>query len=219
MKTKERILKTAIDVFNKYGYNSISFQELANYLKISRGNLTYHFKDKGALLKSISNQMWIEFDKEKQKTTILPSFENIYNEIKIFHKLQRKYSFIFLNTHLSSHPVIKSKFKDMMLSSVEQNKATILFSIQIGNFKPEAIHGTYNNLAFSVWMVSNYWFFQQRTFGEDNTEDAGIMVWSLLLPYFTEKGLNAFKKYFGIKYYKNIGLPFESNFKIMNSKI
>ena len=40
MKTKERILKTAIDVFNKYGYNSISFQELANYLKISRGNLT-----------------------------------------------------------------------------------------------------------------------------------------------------------------------------------
>ena len=92
MKTKERILKTAIDIFNKYGYNSISFQELANYLKISRGNLTYHFKDKGALLKTISNQMWIEFDKEKQKTTILPSFENIYNEIKIFHKLQRKYS-------------------------------------------------------------------------------------------------------------------------------
>ena len=219
MKTKERIFITSIKIFNKYGYNSISFQELANYLKISRGNLTYHFKDKEFLLKYISNQMWIEFENEKQKTTILPSFENIYNEIKIFNKLQKKYSFIFLNTHLSSHPIIKSKFRNMMLSSVEQNKATILFSIQIGNFKPEAIPGTYNNLAFSVWMVSNYWFFQQRTFGEKESEDAGRMIWSLLLPFFTIKGLKAFKKYFGDKYYKSIGMSFESNFEIMNSKI
>ena len=71
-------------------YNSVKDKIKLDYKSkmVYQSCLTYHFKDKGALLKSISNQMWIEFDKEKQKTTILPSFENIYNEIKIFHKLR-----------------------------------------------------------------------------------------------------------------------------------
>ena len=65
MKTKEKIISTAIDQFNKLGYDSLNLFELANILNISRGNLTYHFKDKESLLKEIVSQMWQKIETER----------------------------------------------------------------------------------------------------------------------------------------------------------
>ena len=41
----------ATKTFNKSGFNAVNLFELSNQLGISRGNLTYHFKDKESLLK------------------------------------------------------------------------------------------------------------------------------------------------------------------------
>ncbi len=49
MNTKGKIIELSIKLFNQFGFNSISLQEIANNLNISRGNLTYHFKDKDFL--------------------------------------------------------------------------------------------------------------------------------------------------------------------------
>jgi len=219
MNTKGKIIELSIKLFNQFGFNSISLQEIANNLNISRGNLTYHFKDKDFLLKKIIIQMWLEFEKEKQTSRVFPSFENLHNEIKIFYVLQNKYSFIFLDSQMSSHPIIKSKLIEMMQTSVEQNKATILFSIQLGNMKPEVIKGSYNNLAFSVWMISSFWLFQQRILGDESIKDAEKMIWSLLLPFFTEKGIKSFKNFFGNKYFSNIGESFNYKIEQFTSKL
>ena len=67
-------------MFNEHGYNSINLFELSNKLGISRGNLTYHFSDKGSLLRAISDEMWSKIEDERSKTIQLPSFENLHNE-------------------------------------------------------------------------------------------------------------------------------------------
>ena len=56
--TKQKIIDLAVDLFNKEGFAAISLQELADELGMSRGNLTYHFKDKKALLQGITEQLW-----------------------------------------------------------------------------------------------------------------------------------------------------------------
>ena len=50
MKTRERILLTALTLFNKHGENAITSVDIALELDISPGNLYYHFKGKESMV-------------------------------------------------------------------------------------------------------------------------------------------------------------------------
>jgi AcrR family transcriptional regulator len=53
MKTAQRILITALDIFNQQGENNVSSVEIAMELDISPGNLYYHFKGKEVIVASL----------------------------------------------------------------------------------------------------------------------------------------------------------------------
>ena len=82
--TRQKIMNKAVMLFNKNGYASVTLFEIAGELKMTRGNLTYHFKDKDILLKAISDEFWAKIEVEKQKRRMLPSVENMNNEVQLF---------------------------------------------------------------------------------------------------------------------------------------
>jgi len=207
--TKNKIIEFAIPLFNKVGFGTIKLQEIAEGLGMSRGNVTYHFKDKDALLAMIAQQMWAKIEQERIKSRTFPSFENIHNEIQLYYKIQKEYAFIFLDPHVLRHPLIREQFRQMTAQTIADNKAGIAFSIKLGNMKPEQVPGTYHNLAFITWMLSFFWL-AQRVIRDDQTEK-GVekLVWTMLIPHFTEKGLQAFKTFFGEAYYNDLGDSFE----------
>ena len=56
MKTRDRIVEAARDLFNLQGYGAITTATLAAHLGIAEGNLWYHFKTRRALLDAIAEQ-------------------------------------------------------------------------------------------------------------------------------------------------------------------
>ena len=50
---KEKILITAKELFQTYGYNDVTMRNIADALHISVGNLTYHYKRKEDLIEAV----------------------------------------------------------------------------------------------------------------------------------------------------------------------
>lgn len=212
--TKQKIINKAIELFNTKGFASVTLFEIAGALAMTRGNLTYHFKDKDFLLKAISEEFWAKVEKAKSKKTSLPSFESMHNEIQMFYSVQKTYAFIFLDYHVLSHPIIREQFRARAAADIKRMETTIAFAIAAGNMHSEPYEGIYHNLAFNTWMVSFFWLNQQMVRGieANGSSEAGERkIWSLLLPHLTEKGLKAFRAYFGESYIKELGKAFQTD--------
>ncbi len=53
MKTKERIINAACELFNEHGERTITTNHIASYLGISPGNLYYYFRNKEQIIRAI----------------------------------------------------------------------------------------------------------------------------------------------------------------------
>ena len=208
---KQKIIDCAIKLFTKHGFGAVTLFEIAGELNISRGNLTYHFKNKDLLLKAISEQMWEKITQERTKSRQFPSFENLHNEVKLYQKVQKQYAFIFNDNHVMNHPLLRKKFREMIEQTINDNKATIAFAIAAGNLKPEPFKGIYHNIALNTWMIAFFWLSQKTIRGEKKSEDAEAIIWSMLIPHFTEKGIKSFESFFGKDYLENLGESFDAN--------
>lgn len=210
MTTKEKIILHAVQLFNKEGYGAVNLHELATSMGMSRGNLTYHFPDKESLLLAISDLMWERLTADRAKLVNLPSFANLHHGAKLHFKYQLEYKFIFQDHNVLNHPEILPRFRNLTKEYMREFYAAIAFSMQLGNMKPEPVDGMYKNLSLSIWIVMFSWSFQ-RPLREEATENGEKVIWSMLIPHFTEKGIGAFKNFFGDEYYESLGAPFDAD--------
>lgn len=206
---KQRIIDEAIVSFNQKGFGNTSLQDIAKKLEISRGNLAYHFPTKEGLLNTIFDQMWAKIEAERINSRNLPSFQNLRQEIDLYGHYQRKYAFIFTDSHVMSMPGIRNALREMARLTIEDNKAAIAFAIKVGNMRQEPFPGIYHQVALTTWMLMFFWLPQQIIQGNTSGDDAEKTVWSMILPHFTSKGIAVFKKHFGEEFLNAIGPAFD----------
>ncbi|HGY0963944.1 TPA: TetR/AcrR family transcriptional regulator, partial [Vibrio cholerae] len=53
MKTKDRIVHAALELFNQQGERNITTNHIAAHIEISPGNLYYHFRNKQEIVRDI----------------------------------------------------------------------------------------------------------------------------------------------------------------------
>ena len=95
IKVKEKIITKAIALFNDQGISSVSMKQIADALKISAGNLQYHYKGKEELLSKIYERMHQEalhYILPENKYITLHHFEEMMLK---FDDLQLRYQFFF----------------------------------------------------------------------------------------------------------------------------
>ncbi len=53
MKTRDKIVYAALELFNEHGERSITTNHIAEHIEISPGNLYYHFRNKQEIVRDI----------------------------------------------------------------------------------------------------------------------------------------------------------------------
>lgn len=192
---RQQIINTAIKLFNEKGYSNVSIRDISNEINISPGNLTYYFKQKSDIIKSIYQQIYNEFS-DVLRFELL-NFQELDVKFENIYRLQQKYFFIFSNVVVLSqnHPELCQYNRVLSIDFEKSFNFLINYYVSEGLMKPEPIEGIYNNLnktfnaLFPLVIASN--IIHLREIFDDITVIKDIL-WSLLVPYFTEKGLNMY---------------------------
>lgn len=120
MKTAERILVTALDIFNQQGENNVSSVEIAMELDISPGNLYYHFKGKevivAALFDLYQEQLRIILDAPSNQSEASLSIEDFFYYLYLIIEKNHLFRFLYRNPSdlTDKYPSVAKGFGKLM---------------------------------------------------------------------------------------------------------
>jgi len=195
MTTKERILKAALKLFNKYGINRITVRHIAKELKMSHGNLCYHFPNTNTIIAALYENLVEQFN------IILDSLEpneNAFEALtqsmyKIFD-LVNKYKFLFLHfVEIGRRiPSIKRRhFELIEMRKIQIRQFTTIFQNE-GYYRKDLPDSQYEWLITQIFIYGDFWLSSSELLYQGNQKDKvnfylqGYMA--LFIPYLTEKG-------------------------------
>lgn len=116
MSTRDKILDTALALFNEQGTSGVSTNHIAAALEISPGNLYYHFRNKKDIIKALFERLFALWDETYQlpsdHTPELTDFEML---IVSNFKLIWDYRFAYreLAALLRNNPDIHTKYREL----------------------------------------------------------------------------------------------------------
>lgn len=94
---KEKILQAALLLFNENGMVNVSLRQIAQKLKISQGNLNYHFKLKEDIVEALYFKLVEEMDYQMESMELDNQLESLYkSSIKTMEKMY-EYKFIMID--------------------------------------------------------------------------------------------------------------------------
>ena len=201
MKTKDKIIYTAIKLFNKQGTNLVSTNHIAKEMGISPGNLYYHFRSKNDIIRSISDNFSNELGSvlKIQLDTITDFSSNLTSLFNRFFKIQQSYQFLFLEgVHLTKQD---SKLLDNytnLRSLIKKGYHELLSNlVKIKIMKRQSLN-IIDELLDTQWIIMWYWI--NHTILDRNTYDdfqikKGIKLsFSIIKPQLTSIGKVAFDR-------------------------
>lgn len=194
MTTRERIVETAIELFNASGTKAVTTNHIAAAMGISPGNLYYHFRNKEAIIRAIFARMhevgtreYLAINAERGPGTAATMMETFV----MIQRFNWRYRFFKreLTALVMADPLLGEQFVASHRANLALVDAALERSIAQGFLVPMA-EGVRRLLAEQVWMMTLFWLNYLEVGGEevnDATLKRGIDHLHLLLtPYLSE---------------------------------
>lgn len=194
IKTKDKILQTAIKQYNEVGVQGITSRHIAAEMGISHGNLDYHYKTKEDIILAIYEKM-----REEMSDYFIARNENT-SPIEHVHLLliqleEFQYSYRFMNLDVleitRAYPNITellqktSEYRKLQMDFLFQQFRSSEYMIQI---EPEIFEQTQH----IIRIIITFWLSQREVLATIQFTQKGAMVksiWAVINPYLTEKGV------------------------------
>jgi AcrR family transcriptional regulator len=194
--TKQKIIESAIRLFNLHGLANVRLQQIADETGISVGNLAYHFKNKEAIVSAVYETLFDEFAKILSEFLSSPKLSDFNLQLEHYHHFFSKYHFYLIDLFEieRSYPLIMERWQQFVSKMLIQIRKRLDYSVQRGLLEPEPFKGIYDTLTNNIWMTIVFWIPQQVLKGQPVSESLFKQsVWAHLGPYFTPKGLGEFE--------------------------
>lgn len=195
-KTQEKILKNAIQLFNKNGVSNVRLQDIAGKVGISAGNLSYHYKLKKDLIEGVLTYMTQSFQEMKSQNVDFLEKNNYTAVINNYLGFQFKHRFFYRDILeiYSFVPTAKNLFENQMQQVLNFTMNGMYLAVGKGLIIPEPHEGHYHFFAKNAWAILNSWLVEREILGEEKVsmEKVILAIWEYHYPYFTEKGKSLF---------------------------
>jgi AcrR family transcriptional regulator len=189
-RTVERILETALRLFNEWGEPNVTTTQLASELSISPGNLYYHFKNKEAIVELLFDRFALELADalivaERRSITL----EDMWLQLHLVFETIWRYRFVYrdLNDLLTRYRKIREHFRRVIN---EQTAAgTSIFRGLAAAGEMIASEEEMEALARNMVLIATYWLSFENARGAKFSDcDIGrgvYQVMSAIAPFLT----------------------------------
>jgi len=197
--TKDSILKTALKLFNEVGTPNVSQRAITDLLKISPGNLTYHFKKKEDIETELYFRLVSKIDSQlKLSGHSVSTVRLLVNQLDGLMNAFFEYRFIFLDfVHIMRNNKTIAEFHlQLFKKRRDQFNGIITRYVEAGIFRKEELANEYQYLYERLAILSDFWILEAEITrnGVKKThlkKYRNIILYSIY-PYLTERGQNEF---------------------------
>lgn len=199
-KTREKILQTALKLFNMNGLAQVTIRQIAIEMGISSGNLNYHFRKKEEIIEALYFEMVAVFDERVDSLDEnMFSLPYVYQEMKKSMERMVMYKFIWIDLYhlLRAFPRINEHF--MQVWHKRKAGSLLLYNklAQDGIMRPEKFEGEFEQLATRMINLSDGWLNATVLYGKKVTkkilQENLKLLFGLIFPYLTEEGEGVFQ--------------------------
>ena len=194
--TKQKILESAVRLFNWDDVANVRLQQIADETGISVGNLAYHFKNKEAIVTAVYEGLFDEFSQILSSYLISPKLADFDLQMEQYHHFFSKYKFYLIDLFEieRSHPHIMNRWREYVNKMMLQIRKRLDYNVHRGVLCPEPMPGLYDTVTNNIWMTLVFW--RPRQLLQDQPMDELLFkraVWAHITPYFTAQGWSEFK--------------------------
>jgi len=193
--TRERIMETALRLFNENGSGAISTNHIAEALGISPGNLYYHVRNKEEIIRAILERMIVRWERLYQlPVDRAPTLADVQRLVRENFVLVWDYRFFFreLSVLVQHDPVLKQRYQEIRRERLTRFEGLFGHFVSAGVARPPASPALVATLAKLCWLISDYWLPFLEIDGElvlpDGIEQGVALYMQVLSPYVSEAG-------------------------------
>lgn len=206
-RTRERIVETALKLFNEFGEPNVTTTVIADEMEISPGNLYYHFHSKDEIV----NALFAEYEKEIESLLTAPGnrpqgTEDIWLFLHLLFETIWKFRFFYrdINDLLTRNRLVETHFQRIL-----EHKESTAINVCQGLAASGALTATaaeIRALATNMSVVATFWLsfeHARRPRGEPDIGRGIYQVMSLAAPYLQGEARHLLEKLSGAYVQKN----------------
>lgn len=190
MSTKDRILDTALELFNAQGSYAVSTNHIAEALEMSPGNLYYHFKNKEEIVRSLFERLDATWDElYRLPEDQMPTLDDLEALVSANFGVLWQYRFFYreLIALTQRDPQLAKRYQAGRRRGFEGFAELLQIFTEAGVMRTPQGKQEVMELAHICWMISDFWLAYLETGGEKVSpkrfEEGVALLRRVLEPY------------------------------------
>lgn len=193
MNTRDRILQTAVRLFNEQGTGPVSTNHIASETGISPGNLYYYFRNKEDIIRAIYDVLRPAWERATSlPPDRAPTVGDVRRILEANARIVLEYRFYYreLPWLMQRDPELHRTYREVRRAGLANIEGLLRFFVEIGVMTDPGDPAALHELAAICWVLADSWLTFEEIGGREVTSgdlDLGVRpILRVLRPYFTE---------------------------------